>query len=536
MKYRRIGDLLCDTGLLTVEQLKNALDMQQLTHERLGELLVRKGHVTEAQVLEILDFQLGIPHVTLTETHIDRSSVMRIPEVIAKQYSCLALRTQGDKLIVAMEDPVNQVILDAIRSVTGYDIVPVLAAKSELQRHIELLYGRITLSSAYVREPFAPSYLSTPSIYDLTQVIYKVLEDAIVQRASSIHIDHWTNQVAIQFRVDGTLHIHQVLPRFIAEALFSRIRDLARIPTEGHKLHEGNIHFLNGRLETVFTVSIVPTLQGEKCTIRDISAQRCSADFGLTCDAKLMSLHSTLQLNQGLILLAVPSTQSPINLVHQLLAMSRRPDRQLISFETPSEQLLSGVHQIELNWLHRLGDIRRLLQFDANVIALPELGAIQPEDLRQLAYHSLVLLVTPTLPSSYASVQYLSRIGLRTDIDEELVRGIVVQCKVRTSCENCATETRILDARVEESPDIPSQLEGCVQCGFTGFSGETTCYEVVPVDTELQDLIRRGFHVTETQWQNHLIARDIIPIQQQLITLALMGRTSLSEVRRVLRQ
>jgi len=232
MERKRLGDILVESGVISEEQLQEALVEQKKSKLKLGDHLLQLGYITEQQLIEILEFQLGIPHVSLYRFKLDPSLSSIVTEEVAKRYSLIPLKKEGNKLTVAMVDPLDYFAIDELRLSTGFVIEPVIATRDEVRRAISRMYS-MQGSVKELMEKMEADEIEESRIVDedspIVRLVNQMFEQAVQVRASDIHIDPQEDGVRIRYRVDGVLRTERVLPRHMIGILTARIKIMSNL-------------------------------------------------------------------------------------------------------------------------------------------------------------------------------------------------------------------------------------------------------------------------------------------------------------------
>lgn len=273
MAKKWIGELLVEVGLLTPEQLAQALTVQQAMQERLGDVLINKGYITQEQLIEVLAFQLGIPHVQLSRYQIDAKVLKLIPERLAKQYKAVPFRITGNRLFVAMVDPLDYYAIDDLRMSTGFAIEPAIASKEDIDHAINRYFNLQETVDAALQSVQTEASSEEADVHRVDSPVVRLLNPVLVRavtlRASDVHLDAQQDGVHIRYRVDGLLRTECILPKNMNNVLVARVKVLAnlniaeqRLPQDGRfQIHEVG-HHIDVR------VSTMPTQHGEKVVMR----------------------------------------------------------------------------------------------------------------------------------------------------------------------------------------------------------------------------------------------------------------------------
>lgn len=267
-KRKRLGDLLIESGLITDAQLESALSNKR-RDEKLGDVLLQEGYITEQQLIEVLEFQLGIPHINISQYPIEQDTVKILPKDIAKRHQVMPIRTEDNQLLVAMADPMDYFAIEELRISTGYQIIPAIATKDELQQTINKFYD-LQDSVTEAMEDFLPSdALEEAEITDedspIVRLVNQIITSAVGQHASDIHFDPQETELKIRYRVDGILRTERTLPKSIQNMLIARIKIMADLNiTENRIPQDGRIKMTINFKPVDMRISTLPSSFGEK--------------------------------------------------------------------------------------------------------------------------------------------------------------------------------------------------------------------------------------------------------------------------------
>ena len=213
---KKLGDILVEANKITEDQLKYALDLQKGKGDRLGKVLVDEGIISEKEILEVLEFQLGIPHVDLKQYYIDPKVVKAVPESLARKHNVIPINLYNNILTVAMNDPLNIFIIDEVKLVSEKEVQPAIALEEDIRNTIEYYYGKQTVEKAV--EDFTKEYNNLEDGFEIekelinqvnnapiVRLVNSIIEQAVLKKASDIHIEPGDKQLRIRFRIDGQL-------------------------------------------------------------------------------------------------------------------------------------------------------------------------------------------------------------------------------------------------------------------------------------------------------------------------------------------
>ena len=530
MARKKMGQLLLAAGLITEDQLVEALDRQKQTkRKQLGKILVEMGLTEEEDICRALATQLNLPFVTLSDLEIPRD----VPEIISRKQAekklILAVGKHERRLRLAMANPLDHGTIDDVKFRTGLEVTVVIATEADIRKAIEKNYKREEIDfdllskvmpSAEVevlpdeREP-DPEYnvdelVRQSEIAPIVRLTNAILADAIKLKASDIHIEPQEREVLVRYRVDGMMkNIFKVgLP--VLAPLVSRIKiigamDIAvkRRPQDGRtRLKVANKHY-------DLRISTLPTIFGEKVVIRILDQARAFislADLGFQ-GAELEVLTSILSRPQGIVLVTGPTGSGKSSTLYGALNHLRSEVINIVTVEDPVEYQLPGINQVQVN--ERAGitfaaGLRSILRQDPNVVMV---GEIRDAETAKIAFQAANTghLVLSTLHTNDAPSAVTRLIDLGTDpfvIGSSLL-CILAQRLVRRNCPHCLVPDLLNDsvlARLALSRDQAKGIrkgQGCEACHFTGYSGRAGIFEMLTINEDLRKLIVRGAADTE---------------------------------------
>jgi type IV pilus assembly protein PilB len=530
MARKKMGQLLLAAGLITEEQLVEALDRQKQTKRKhLGKILVEMGLAQEQEICRALATQLNLPFVTLSELEIPRDVVELLTRKQAESKLILAAGKQERRLRLAMANPLDYGAIDDVKFRTGLEVTVVIASETDIRKAIEKHYKKDhidfdllskVIPSAEVQvlpeEPEPDSgynvdeLIRQSEIAPIVRLTNAVLADAIKLKASDIHIEPQEREVLVRYRVDGMMkNIFKVgLP--VLAPLVSRIKiigdmDIAvkRRPQDGRtKLKVANKHY-------DLRISTLPTIFGEKVVIRILDQTRAFvslADLGFQ-GAELDVLTSILSRPQGIVLVTGPTGSGKSSTLYGALNHLRSEVINIVTVEDPVEYQLPGINQVQVN--ERAGitfatGLRSILRQDPNVVMV---GEIRDAETAKIAFQAANTghLVLSTLHTNDApsAVTRLIDLGIDPFVIGSSLLCILAQRLVRRNCPHCLVPDVVDEsvlARLKLSRDEATGIrkgQGCEACQFTGYSGRAGIFEMLTINDDLRRLIVKGAADTE---------------------------------------
>jgi MSHA biogenesis protein MshE len=516
MPYQKlpIGDLLLQQGLITHEQLTNALAEQNTKGAKLGKILVQLGYVTEEKFLTFLAEQLKISFINLTSYPINNTLAQQLPEKLAQRFNAILLADNGQTLLIGMADPQDIIAYDEIAQFFKRPLA--LVRESDLQQTFNLIYRRTKEITNFAEELSVEMNNDVVDLSKLTndfvtgntpvtKLLRSIFEDAILVGASDIHLEPDEKVLRIRQRVDGVLQEQMLKETQVALALTQHLKMLARLnitekrlPQDGHFTLKLANHTLDVRLSTL------PTQHGESIVLRllDNSTQQLSlTDIGLANDT-LQALLRLIQLPYGMLLVTGPTGSGKTTTLYALLNKLNTPERKIITVEDPVEYQLPRVNQVQVNPAIDLDFARILrtaLRQDPDVIMV---GEIRDKETSTIALRAALTghLVLATLHTNDAinsvvrlmdleSEGYLVGGALRAVIAQRLLRRICIYCRepyTPTPAELTWLKQFKLDANNLQHG------KGCQRCHNTGYKGRTGIFELIEFNTEMTEALCRN--------------------------------------------
>ena len=546
---KRLGDILQDHGLLTDQQLAAALEEQKRTGDRLGNTLVRLNLVTPSQAADALSEHLKIERVDLNRRYLSPEIVDLVPGSVIISNHVLPIEIQDGALIVAMADPLDINVMDDLQRLTGKIIKPLVATEEEIadayQRTRNIAQSAKELISRYEddeepNETEAVEYLGDAPGVKLANLI---LEQAITQKASDIHLEPHENGMRVRYRIDGLLRDIMEIPRHLRADVNSRIKIMGGLDiTERRKPQDGRIQMTLAGQEVDMRISSLPTVYGEKIVARLLhksSHLLALEDFGFS-QKNLQKMEQVLLLNQGLVLVTGPTGSGKSTTLYAFLNRLNSPEKNIVTVEDPVEYRLDGVNQVQVN--PRVGltfatGLRTVLRQDPDVIMV---GEIRDEETGEIAIRSALTghLVLSTLHtnSAVATISRLANMGLESYILSSTIIGIVAQRLVRTICRDCKEPSELIDPLLIryirsldlEPPTIVYRGKGCPLCNNTGYRGRTAIAEVLVFNKEMRRAVEAD--VGEAELLEIALRGGLITLQHDAINKLMAGVTTSEEI------
>ena len=555
IKRKRLGDVLIDKGLITLDQLKIALSEQKTRDLPIGKMLVALGFVTDSVIRDVLGETLGHESVDLSQIVPDPDALALIDKELAIQLQLIPLLyfKETQDLTVAMTDTMDLQALDRLRAAVGVnvEIQANLAVESEIQAAIDQFYGYELSVEGILNELETgvidlQSLQTTESEYSqpIVRLMNAILADAVKSGASDIHIEPEEGFIRIRYRIDGVLRQIRSLHRKFLSAIVVRIKVMADMNIADTRIaQDGRIALgISGR-SIDFRVSSQPTTWGENLVLRVLDRQKGIVEMknmGLR-DDMLMRLQIMMSRPEGILLVTGPTGSGKTTTLYSMITEINSPDINIMTLEDPVEYPLPMIRQTSVNEAAKLDfatGIRSMMRQDPDVILI---GEIRDRDTAEMAMRAAMTghKVFSTLHTNSAIGVFprLLDIGVTAEILSGNIIGVVSQRLVRQLCEHCKKEKEINETErllLDFADDIKKvyEAEGCSKCNHVGYKGRFALMEVLRMDAELDELLVN--QSTMNEFRQAAIDKGFVSIQDDAARWVADGRTSLDEVTRVI--
>ncbi|NNU91204.1 GspE/PulE family protein [Anoxybacillus sp. CHMUD] len=505
---KRLGDLLIEAGLITREQLEETLK-EKAPGQKLGDALLQRGYITEQQLIEVLEFQLGIPHVSLYRYPIDPKLMNLVPKEFAKRNMLIPLKQEGDRLFVAMADPMDFFAIDDLRLSTGFHIEVAIASKDDILRAINKYYDIDDSVEEFLNIAPQQEVREQEKLVEddspIVKLVNQILQMAVEQRASDIHIDPHETKVVIRYRIDGILRTERALPKHMQGMLTARIKILANMDITEHRVPQDGRIKMNIDFHPIdLRVSTLPTIYGEKIVMRVLDLGAALNDLNKLGFNKI-NLQRFIQLIEqptGIVLITGPTGSGKSSTLYAALNRLNGEHVNIITIEDPVEYQLEGVNQIQVNpnvGMTFAEGLRSILRQDPNIIMV---GEIRDRETAEVAIRASLTghLVLSTLHTNDAlsTVARLIDMGVEPFLVATSLSGVVSQRLVRRVCRDCQEEheptKREVDIFARRGLKIEKVMRGrgCPTCNMTGYKGRIALHELMVMSDDMRKVILNG--------------------------------------------
>ena len=556
----RTAEILVRGGIITREQLNEALNVFKQNGSSLVHELVRLGYTSEDQVTDFLADQFGIEKVEIDGVDIPDSILNLIPAQFIQKYHIIPLKLMTSTLTIAMSDPTNLAAINEIKFVTGYGVRVVLARASEIKKILDERFGSTNFYDDVLKklddndmEVIKEEEINVQELEQATNdapvvtLVNAILGDAAKRRASDIHIEPYEKIFRVRFRIDGILHEIMSPPPKLKAPLVSRIKIMADLDIAERRLtQDGRIKLKMGRQELDIRVSVLPTMFGEKIVMRLLDKTNLQLDMTkLGFEEKdLKDFKEALYKPYGMLLITGPTGSGKSTTLYSGLSALNEPEVNISTAEDPVEYNLVGINQVQVKeeiGLTFAAALRSFLRQDPDIIMV---GEVRDLETAQIAVKAALTghLVLSTLHTNDApsTIDRLINMGVELFLIVSSINLIAAQRLVRQICQNC-----------KEPIDIPSDVlinigldpaevaagfptfhgKGCAECNQTGYRGRLAIYEVMVMNDTMKEAVISG--MSGGDLKREAVKGGMSTLRMSAIKKVREGMTTIEETVRV---
>ena len=554
-KKLRLGDVLVNSKAITNTQLLQALDLQKGSGKKLGEVLVEEGIVTEEQIAMALSTQLHIELIDLTTIAVSQDILDLIPVNVLKKNKIFPIEYAQDSmnvLRVAMADPMDMYAQDDISIITNCQVEPAVTTTRNIMLAIDKYYGQdevTTALEAYAKEKNLNVEEVDAAEEDINSspivmLVKEMIDKAVRQRASDIHIEPTERKVRVRYRIDGALYEKAKYDINVLSAMVARIKIIGGMDiSEKRKPQDGRITQVVDRMEYDIRVSVLPTVYGEKVVMR------LTSKSGLTKEKSQLGLKPRemeqfdyiLRNPHGILLVTGPTGSGKSTTLYTALSELNKEDVNIITVEDPVEANIDGINQVQVNPKAELTfatALRSILRQDPDIIMI---GEIRDQETASIAVQASITghLVVSTLHtnSSASTITRLEDMGIESYLIADSVIGVIAQRLVRRLCKDCkrsvlatADQKELMGCNMDEPITIYEPC-GCSKCDNTGYKGRIGVYEIMKMSPRLKTIIskRQGVDAIKEQ----ALQEGMYTLRMSATEYVLDGTTSFDEMIKV---
>jgi type IV pilus assembly protein PilB len=562
----KLGEMLLKAGLITNDELQEALATQRQTGEKLGSILVNLGHVKEDEITQLLSEQYGVPSINLRHFQIDESVINLIPSEVAQKYLVVPVNRTGATLTLAMADPTNVFAMDDIKFMTGYNVEPVVASEMAIREAIESYYGsahsielKKVMDQMAEEETEALEVLEEEEELDaaaleaateeapVVKLVNIILTDSIKKEASDIHLEPYEKDLRVRFRIDGVLYEIMHPPMKLKDAIISRLKIMAKLDISEKRLpQDGRIKIkmkIQDKIKEMdYRVSVLPTLFGEKIVMRLLDKDNLVLDMTLLGfePESLAKFERAILKPYGMVLVTGPTGSGKTNTLYSSMHRVNTPETNIMTAEDPVEFNLHGINQVQMKeqiGLNFATALRSFLRQDPNIILVGEIRDFETAEIGvKAALTGHLVLSTLHTNDAPSTINRLMNMGIEPFLVATSVNLICAQRLVRRICKECKERVQMptqalidIGYAPEDAPKIQlCKGKGCQNCNNTGYRGRVGLFEVMEVSDEVRELILSGASAMELR--RKAIEEGMITLRYSGLHKIRAGETTIEEV------
>lgn len=554
---QKLGNFLVREGLITPEQLENALQEQKANGGMLGSNLVKMGYIEEAELMEFLSKQFGVPSTDPSKLDVDPEVIEMIPGNIVQKYKIVPISLEGQTLTIAMVDPSNIFIIDDIKFLTRKNIRVTVATESSIKLAMDRFYDAGAALEDVMQEFDEEGIDVVDSSEELdlgelesaaeqapvVKLVNLILVDAIKKMASDIHIEPYEKSFRVRYRIDGVLYEVMKPPMKLKNALISRLKIMSRLDIAERRLpQDGRIKLKTKGKEMDFRVSVLPTLFGEKVVLRLLDKSNLQLDMTKLGFEKKQLEHFKEAIYKpfGMVLVTGPTGSGKTTTLYSALSELNKTTENISTAEDPVEFNLGGINQVQMHeaiGLTFAACLRSFLRQDPDIIMVGEVRDFETAEIAiKAALTGHMVLSTLHTNDAPSTVNRMLNMGVEPFLVSSAVNLILAQRLSRRVCLDCKEVIEIpketlLDLGVPEE-EVGSfkcyHGTGCTTCSQTGYKGRIALYEVMPMYEEIKELVLVG--ASSAEIKREAMRLGMLTLRQSGINKLKEGITTVEEV------
>jgi len=571
-KKQGIGEILVSKNKITENSLRKVQKIQKFTNEKIEDLLIKFGYIGIEELLDELGEQNNVKVKVLKEKDLNLEVLSIFPEDYMKKKIILPLRINSKRLLVAMKDPKDSLLIDELQKKTNMTVKPVMSLESNIMEYLKKYTLKkekktakqtenvldelnkfaeedtIELENDYHNDNSNEDIVTTlgsdsaPIVKGVNAIIVK----AVKLQASDIHIEPYEKEIRIRYRLDGVLITEKKMPKHIINAIVSRIKIMCNLDIAEKRLpQDGRFRIKMGAKRVDFRVSTLKVIHGEKVVMRILDQGSVNLDLpslGFS-EKALDTLNRVIKNPYGIILVTGPTGSGKSTTLYSILSKLNSENVNISTAEDPIEYELEGINQVQCKpeiGLTFARALRSFLRQDPDIIMV---GEIRDSETAEISIKSALTghLVLSTLHTNDApsSIHRLLNMGVEPFLISASLSMVIAQRLVRKNCTHCTivdekAKTKLMAMNQEDigyDEKIFLKGQGCNHCNYTGYKGRTVIYEIMEIDDELKTLISK--RSTSLEIEKMARKKGLVSLRESGIQKALEGITSLDEVMRV---
>jgi type IV pilus assembly protein PilB len=551
----RIGDILVSEGTITPEQLQEGLALQREDRREIGKILLSLGYVKEVDLARALAKRLRLDYVELNEKDVDRGAASLVDQKVLRRHGAIPMRVENGRLIVAMTDPNNFYALEDLRMISGYPVTPVVALESEIRQIQNKVFAISQEVTDLLEDTGDQGVLDDVGEVELgdgsadnapvVRLVSSILQQAVGEGASDIHVEPRARELTIRVRVDGVLREIMSVPPKLQNGVIARLKILASLNIAERRIpQDGRFSVRLGDQKVDLRVATLPTVFGEKVVLRLLNTASVDVNLaGLGFAPEVLATYREIfGRPYGTVLVTGPTGSGKSTTLYATLEELNTPQKNIITVEDPVEYRMRGINQIQVN--ARIGltfpsGLRSILRADPDVVMIGEIRDHETAKTSvEAALTGHLVLATLHTNDAPAAVTRLVEMGVEPFLVSSAVDCVIAQRLARRLCERCKRPCEVDEgtlgelgfpfSRYGEGGRDFHEAVGCDRCGGTGFRGRIGIYEMMFLDEEIRRLILRG--ASADAIGRAAQKAGTIPLKHDGLMKAALGITTVEEI------
>ena len=553
----RIGDILVSEGKITPEQLEEGLALQRNDKREIGKILLSLGYVNEADLARALAKRLRLDYVELNAKDVDRGTARLVDQKVLRRHGAIPMRVENGRLIVAMTDPNNFYALEDLRMISGYPVTPVVALESEISQIQNKVFAISQDVTDLLEEAGDQAVLDDVGEVELgdgsadnapvVRLVSSILQQAVGEGASDIHVEPRARELTIRVRVDGVLREIMSVPPSLQNGVIARLKILANLNIAERRIpQDGRFSVRLGNEKVDLRVATLPTVFGEKLVLRLLNTASVEVNLaGLGFAPEVLETYSEIfRRPYGTVLVTGPTGSGKSTTLYATLEELNTPKKNIITVEDPVEYRMRGINQVQVNskvGLTFSSGLRSILRSDPDVVMI---GEIRDKETAKISIEAALTghLVLATLHTNDApaAVTRLVEMGVEPFLVSSAVDCVIAQRLARKLCERCKRAVEVDDetlgelgfpfSRFSEGGRNFHEAVGCDRCGGTGYRGRIGIYEMMVVGGRIKEMILK--RVSTDEVSRVAESEGMVRLREDGLIKAARGVTTIEEVLR----
>ena len=561
-RYKRLGGILISEGIITEKQLEESIALQTKEGGKLGDVLIRLGYVSDEQIVIALSKQLSIPYISLASGKLtptaDQNLETLVPHDFAIRNIILPLSRNLNSLTAVMFDPLDLILIDNLKKITGCEINPVVSTKANILKAIQAFYGKekifreaiqaageaggegdIKEISAEETDLSLDKLIAQAEEAPVVKLVDLLIRQAIEEGASDIHLEPHYDKLSLRYRIDGILYDMPSPSASLYLPIISRIKILSKMDIAEKRLpQDGGFMVKMGKRLIDLRISSMPTIYGEKIVLRILDKSRVSLDLARLgfLPQELEVIRRGIESSCGLIILAGPTGSGKSTTLYAALNEVKSTAKNILTAEDPVEYRIEEINQVQVKpeiGLTFATALRCFLRQDPDIILVGEVRDLETAEMTiRAALTGHLVFSTLHTNDAVSTITRLVDIGIPSYLVVASLRLIIAQRLIRKLCPDCKEPYEVRPEDIPQGITLNSSVvykaKGCEKCNFIGYKGRSVINEVILVDEEIRAAVHKG-----------LVSSQIMAIAKKKGTFTLLesglkrveeGITSLEEI------